>query len=476
MTMHLPSFENAKVLVVGDLMLDRYWHGGTSRISPEAPVPVVHVNKNEERAGGACNVALNVATLGAQCTVMGLCGDDEAARTLESLLIKVGVKPQFTRMPNNATVTKLRVMSRSQQLMRLDFEDGFIGQDLSQLEKEFEAQLKNHNIVVCSDYGKGSLRNVKRLIELCNENNIPVLVDPKGNDFEKYTGASLITPNLAEFESVVGVCKSEDDLVEKANQLSRQYNIDAFLVTRSEHGMSLMQQDYDPVHLPTQAREVFDVTGAGDTVISTLAASLGADVSLERAMVLANLAAGVVVGKSGTASVSLKELEHAMQENSSTTEHGVLEEAELHALLDSCRARGETIVMTNGCFDILHAGHVTYLEQASALGDRLLVAVNIDATVRRLKGPERPVNPVENRMRMLAALRCVDWVVPFTEDEPTRLICDLAPDILVKGGDNDVDKIPGGDCVREAGGQVMVLSYVDGISTTKIIESIKENV
>lgn len=476
MTMHLPSFENAKVLVVGDLMLDRYWHGGTSRISPEAPVPVVHVNKNEERAGGACNVALNVATLGAQCTVMGLCGDDEAARTLESLLIKVGVKPQFTRMPNNATVTKLRVMSRSQQLMRLDFEDGFIGQDLSQLEKEFEAQLKNHNIVVCSDYGKGSLRNVKRLIELCNENNIPVLVDPKGNDFEKYTGASLITPNLAEFESVVGVCKSEDDLVEKANRLSRQYNIDAFLVTRSEHGMSLMQQDYDPVHLPTQAREVFDVTGAGDTVISTLAAALGADVSLERAMVLANLAAGVVVGKSGTASVSLKELEHAMQENSSTTEHGVLEEAELHALLDSCRERGETIVMTNGCFDILHAGHVTYLEQASALGDRLLVAVNIDATVRRLKGPERPVNPVENRMRMLAALRCVDWVVPFSEDEPTRLICDLAPDILVKGGDNDVDKIPGGDCVREAGGQVMVLSYVDGISTTKIIESIKENV
>lgn len=476
MSMHLPSFENAKVLVVGDLMLDRYWHGGTSRISPEAPVPVVHVNKNEERAGGACNVALNIATLGAQCTVMGLCGDDEAARTLESLLIKVGVKPQFIRLPNNATVTKLRVMSRSQQLMRLDFEDGFIGQDLSQLEKEFEAQIKNHNIVVCSDYGKGSLRNVKRLIELCNENNIPVLVDPKGSDFEKYTGANLITPNLSEFEAVVGHCESEDDLVEKANQLSRKFNIDAFLVTRSEHGMSLMQQGYDPVHLPTQAREVFDVTGAGDTVISTLAASLGADVPLERAMILANLAAGVVVGKSGTASVSLKELEHAIQENTSTTEHGVLEEAELYALLDSCRARGETIVMTNGCFDILHAGHVTYLEQASALGDRLLVAVNIDETVRRLKGPERPVNPVENRMRMLAALRCVDWVVPFTEDEPTRLICDLAPDILVKGGDNDVDKIPGGDCVREAGGQVMVLTYVDGISTTKIIESIKEKV
>lgn len=474
MTMHLPSFENANVLVVGDLMLDRYWHGGTSRISPEAPVPVVHVNENEERAGGAGNVALNIATLGAHCTVMGLCGDDEAANALEILLAKVGVKTQFVRMPENSTVTKLRVMSRSQQLIRLDFEDGFIGQDLSVLEKEFEAQLAGHNIVVCSDYGKGCLRHVKKLIALCNERNIPVLVDPKGSDFEKYTGASLITPNLTEFEEIVGHCESEDELVAKANELSKQFDIDALLVTRSEHGMSLMQQDYDPVHVPTQAREVFDVTGAGDTVISTLAASLGAGVTLERAMVLSNLAAGVVVAKSGTASVTPAELEIAIKQNSTSTAHGVLEEAELRSMLNSCRSRGETIVMTNGCFDILHAGHVTYLEQAAALGDRLLVAVNIDETVRRLKGKDRPVNKVENRMRMLAALRCVDWVVAFSEDEPTRLICDIAPDILVKGGDNDVDKIPGGDCVRESGGQVMVLSYVDGISTTKIIESIKE--
>jgi D-beta-D-heptose 7-phosphate kinase/D-beta-D-heptose 1-phosphate adenosyltransferase len=301
-----------------------------------------------------------------------------------------------------------------------------------------------------------------------------VLVDPKGSDFEKYSGASLITPNLSEFEAVVGACESEDELVEKANALSERFNIEALLVTRSEHGMSLMQQDYDPVHLPTRAREVFDVTGAGDTVISTLAAALGAGVTLERAMVLSNLAAGVVVAKSGTASVSLNELEHAIEENSSNTEHGILEEAELYPLLDRCRARGETVVMTNGCFDILHAGHVTYLEQASELGDRLLVAVNVDETVRRLKGEDRPVNKVENRMRMLAALRCVDWVVAFEEDEPTRLICDLSPDILVKGGDNDPDIIPGGDCVREAGGKVMVLTYVDGISTTKIIDSIKD--
>ncbi len=468
--MHLPSFENAKVLVVGDLMLDRYWHGGTSRISPEAPVPVVHVNKNEERAGGACNVALNIADLGAQCTVIGLCGDDEAAVTLETLLEKVGVKPQFVRMPEIATVIKLRVMSRSQQLMRLDFEDGFIGLDLSRLEAVFTSQLDNHNIVVCSDYGKGSLRQVEHLIKLCKQKNIPVLVDPKGTDFKKYAGASLITPNLSEFEAVVGTCDTEDELVAKANKLANEFDIEALLVTRSEHGMSLIQRDYDALHIPTEAKEVFDVTGVGDTVISTLAASLGTGISLERAMVLSNLAAGVVVAKSGTASVSVQELEFAIESNSSNTEHGILREEALFTLLERCRAQGETIVMTNGCFDILHAGHVTYLEQASELGDRLLVAVNIDETVRRLKGADRPVNKVENRMRMLAALRCVDWVVAFSEDEPTRLICDVAPDILVKGGNNDASEILGGDCVRETGGQVMVLTYVDGTSTAKIIE------
>ena len=474
MSLHIPSFDSARVLVVGDLMLDRYWHGGTERISPEAPVPVVHVKKNEERAGGACNVALNIATLGAQCTVMGLCGNDESARVLENILQAVGVTTCFVRMPENSTVTKLRVMSRSQQLMRLDFEDGFIGSDLTLLEQAFVEQLKHHNIVVCSDYGKGSLREVKRLIALCNEYDIPVLVDPKGNDFEKYTGASLITPNLSEFEAVAGPCKTEDDLVGKASELSLKYAIGAFLVTRSEHGMSLMQEGYDPVHIPTQAREVYDVTGAGDTVISTLAAALGADVALERAMVLSNLAAGIVVGKSGTASVTLQELEQALEQTATSTEHGILQEDELFPIIERCRSRGETIVMTNGCFDILHAGHVTYLEQAAALGDRLLVAVNIDETVRRLKGEDRPVNKLEHRMRMLAALRCVDWVVAFEEDEPTRLICDVQPDILVKGGDNVADQIPGGDCVREAGGEVMVLTYVDGVSTTRIIDSIKE--
>ncbi len=471
MSIHIPDFSSARVLVVGDLMLDRYWHGPTSRISPEAPVPVVHVNEIEERPGGAGNVALNIAVLGAVSSVIGLTGNDDAANALEISLRKAKVKTHFVRLANNPTVTKLRVMSRHQQLIRLDFEDGFVGQDVSALEKSFTELLDAHDVVVCSDYGKGSLRDVQALIALCKQKNIPVLVDPKGTDFSRYKGASLVTPNLAEFEAVVGQCADDKELVSKAQALCKQFEFEALLITRSEHGMSLIKGT-EVHHLPTRAREVYDVTGAGDTVVSTLAAALAAGESLVQATALANLAAGLVVAKSGTASVSVAELRTALREHF-VVKRGVLNESELALALEVCREQGETIVMTNGCFDILHAGHVTYLQQARELGDRLLVAVNVDETVRRLKGADRPVNSVDFRMRMLAALECVDWVVSFEEDTPTRLICELLPDILVKGGDNDPNEIPGGDCVREAGGEVKVLSYVDGVSTTQIIGTIR---
>jgi D-beta-D-heptose 7-phosphate kinase/D-beta-D-heptose 1-phosphate adenosyltransferase len=473
MSIHIPDFSSARVLVVGDLMLDRYWHGPTSRISPEAPVPVVHVNEIEERPGGAGNVALNIAVLGAASSVIGLTGDDDAANAMETSLQAAKVSTHFVRLANNPTVTKLRVMSRHQQLIRLDFEDGFVGQDVSALETSFAKLLDAHDVVVCSDYGKGSLRNVQALIALCKQKNIPVLVDPKGTDFSRYKGASLVTPNLTEFEAVVGQCADDKELVSKAQALCKQYEFEALLITRSEHGMSLIKGT-EVHHLPTRAREVYDVTGAGDTVVSTLAAALAAGESLVQATALANLAAGLVVAKSGTASVSVAEIRTALREHF-VVQRGVLSAADLALALEVCREQGETIVMTNGCFDILHAGHVTYLQQARELGDRLLVAVNIDETVRRLKGADRPVNSVDFRMRMLAALECVDWVVSFEEDTPKRLICELLPDILVKGGDNDPDEIPGGDCVRAAGGEVKVLSYVDGVSTTQIIGAIRNS-
>jgi D-beta-D-heptose 7-phosphate kinase/D-beta-D-heptose 1-phosphate adenosyltransferase len=474
MQLEIPPFAQARVLVVGDLMLDRYWHGPTSRISPEAPVPVVHVRDIEERPGGAGNVALNIARLGAQCTVLGLTGDDDAADALEKKLQAAGVMTHFVRLQANATVTKLRVISRHQQLIRLDFEDGFIGQDVAAEEVEFAQLLQQHDVVVCSDYGKGSLRSVQSLIALCHEQKIPVLVDPKGADFDKYAGASLITPNLTEFEAVVGRCANEEELVEKAQQLCDQCSFDAVLITRSEHGMTLIPSDGDVFHLPTRAREVYDVTGAGDTVISTLAAALAAGDDEHNAIALANLAAGIVVGKLGTASVSTEELYQEIHRHIAV-KRGVVSQDELITAVNQCRRRGETIVMTNGCFDILHAGHVTYLQQAREQGDRLIVAVNVDDTVRKLKGEDRPVNPLQHRMRMLAALECVDWVLPFEEETPTRLICDVLPDILVKGGDNDPDKIPGGDCVRDNGGEVRVLSYVEGVSTTEIIGTIRGN-
>jgi D-beta-D-heptose 7-phosphate kinase/D-beta-D-heptose 1-phosphate adenosyltransferase len=472
MHISIPDFSKARVLVVGDLMLDRYWHGPTSRISPEAPVPVVHVRDIEERPGGAGNVALNIARLGAHCTVLGLTGDDDAANVLEKHLQQAGVRTDFVRLPENATVTKLRVISRHQQLIRLDFEDGFIGQDVSAEEVEFAQLLEQHDVVVCSDYGKGSLRSVQSLIALCRERQIPVLVDPKGADFDKYAGATLVTPNLAEFEAVVGRCADQEELVEKALQLCDQCGFDALLITRSEHGMTLIPSDGEVFHLPTVAREVYDVTGAGDTVISTLAAALAAGDEEHNAVALANMAAGIVVGKLGTASVSTDELYQEIHKHIAV-QRGVVSEQELMTAINQCRQRGETIVMTNGCFDILHAGHVTYLQQAREQGDRLIVAVNVDQTVRKLKGEDRPVNPLDHRMRMLAALECVDWVLPFEEDTPTRLICEVLPDILVKGGDNDPSRIPGGDCVRAKGGEVRILAYVEGVSTTEIIGTIR---
>ncbi len=468
----LPDFSLARVLVAGDLMLDRYWHGATERISPEAPVPVVHVRNEEGRPGGAGNVAHNIARLGGGVTLLGLVGEDEAADNLEKQLTDTGVSCRLLRDDRFPTITKLRIISRQQQLIRLDFEDGFPGHDPADLLARFEAVLPDHAVVVLSDYGKGTLGAPGEWIRRARRAGVPVLVDPKGRDFSRYAGATLLTPNLYEFEAVAGPCADETELEARALELCRLLELEYLLVTRGEQGMTLVSRDGEVHHLPTRAREVFDVTGAGDTVIATLATALAAGERVEAATALANLAAGIVVGKLGTAGVTREEIEQRLAEQR-MAKHGVVDEETLVGLVAAARNRGERVVFTNGCFDLLHAGHVTYLEEASRLGDRLIVAVNADATVRRLKGEGRPVNPLENRMRVLAALGFVDWVVPFEEETPERLICRLKPDLLVKGGDNDPDKIPGARCVREAGGEVQVLSYLDGISTTAIVDRIK---
>ncbi|MCC3704196.1 bifunctional D-glycero-beta-D-manno-heptose-7-phosphate kinase/D-glycero-beta-D-manno-heptose 1-phosphate adenylyltransferase HldE [Rouxiella badensis] len=472
MKVTLPEFHRAGVLVVGDVMLDRYWYGPTSRISPEAPVPVVKVNTIEERPGGAANVAMNIASLGACSRLIGLTGADDAARALSERLSEVNVSCDFLAVPTHPTITKLRVLSRNQQLIRLDFEEGFEGIDLQPILDKIQNALPETGALVLSDYAKGALQDVQSMIALAKKAGVPVLVDPKGSDFERYRGATLLTPNLSEFEAVVGACKDEAQLVEKGMALIVNFELSALLVTRSEQGMTLLQPGKAPLHLPTQAQEVYDVTGAGDTVIGVLATVLAAGSSLEEACFLANAAAGVVVGKLGTSTVSTVELENAVHGRTETG-FGVMTEEELKVAVAHARQRGEKVVMTNGIFDILHAGHVSYLANARKLGDRLIVAVNSDASTKRLKGETRPINAQAQRMAVLAGLGAVDWVVGFEEDTPRRLIAGVLPDLLVKGGDYEPHQIAGCDEVWANGGEVKVLNFEDGLSTTKIINQIK---
>ena len=472
----LPKFSDAKVLVIGDVMLDRFWHGAATRISPEAPVPVVKVAGVDDRPGGAGNVAINLAALGVETTLSGLVGDDEHAKQLRSAVEAKGVRWSVMPCPAD-TIVKLRVLSRNQQLIRMDFEaplNDYADESFLQYASNLIAE---HDVVLLSDYAKGTLTNIEALISACRVLKTPVLVDPKGADFSRYAGATLITPNLSEFEAVVGACHQDDTVISaRARDLCEQHGFEAVLVTRSERGMTLQSKEGEPLHLPALAREVFDVTGAGDTVISAMAAGLASQDSLENSTRLANVAAGLVVGKVGTATVTREELEVALLQSEGDVQDlpafGVVTEQEAVAAVARLKAEGQRVVMTNGCFDLLHPGHVTYLSQAAALGDVLIVAVNEDASVTRLKGSDRPINGIDSRMSVLAGLRSVSYVVPFSEDTPARLIEAISPDVLVKGGDYAINEIAGHEHVLESGGEVIILEFVEGFSTTATINRI----
>ncbi len=472
MMQYSPQFNNAKVLVLGDVMLDRYWFGSTNRISPEAPVPVVKVQENEDRAGGAANVAMNIASLNVPVTLHGLVGNDDAGRALDKLLSEHRIQNQCVAVDSHPTITKLRILSRHQQLLRLDFEEGFHNLDCQALLAKLAAEITAYGALILSDYGKGTLDAVQQMIQIARQANVPVLIDPKGTDFERYRGATLLTPNMSEFEAVAGHCNDEDEIVAKGLKMIADFDLSALLITRSEKGMTLLRPNQDPFHLPTQAKEVYDVTGAGDTVISVLATAIADGRPLEEACYLANAAAGIVVGKLGTSTVSPSELEQAIHQRAETG-FGVVSEAELKAIIQQSKTRGEKIVMTNGCFDILHPGHVSYLENARKLGDRLIVAVNTDESVKRLKGDSRPINDLDARMAVLAGLASVDWVVPFAEDTPQRLIGEILPDLLVKGGDYKPEEIAGSQEVWANGGEVRVLNFENGCSTTNVIKKIQ---
>ena len=474
MQITVPDFSSARVLVVGDVMLDRYWHGAAGRISPEAPVPVVQIEQEVSRPGGAANVAINLGALGVQATLIGLVGEDEHADMLASQLSAGGVEAKLDRIATHPTICKLRVLSQRQQLIRLDFERSFTPTEANGVKTLFEESLDQADVVIVSDYAKGTLCEVAELITLARARDIPVLVDPKGADWRPYAGATLLTPNLAEFVGVAEAEKSYEDrhfLKSHAVSLIESLNLSALLVTRGASGMSLFPSKDSEVHLPAHAQEVFDVTGAGDTVISLLGAGLAAGMTLPEATELANLGASLVVAKVGAASVSPVELKAAA--GMTIGQRGVVDLPTLMALVAASRLKGERIVMTNGCFDLLHVGHVSYLESARALGDRLIVAVNDDLSVRQLKGERRPVMTLDRRMQVLAGLDAVDWVISFSESTPAQLVGHLLPDILVKGGDYTPEEIAGAEAVVAAGGEVRALEYIEGESTTAILRRIQ---
>lgn len=470
--MYCPDFSNLNILIVGDAMLDRYWHGDTSRISPEAPVPVIKVDKTEERVGGAANVAVNVSALGAQATLVAAIGTDSLGEHLASLLNKQKVECDFIQSNQLSTISKLRVLGRNQQLLRLDFEKYFpwpAETVLSHLEKHWAKA----NALILSDYAKGMIAHPQAFIQQARQHDIKIVVDPKDKDLSVYKNAHILTPNLKEFEAAVGPCQNDQSIIEKGQNLLEALNLEALLVTRGAEGMTLLQKGTKHVvQIPAQAREVYDITGAGDTVIAVLATALAFNGDYVMGAQLANVAAGISVGRLGTATISRDALEDKLNASMNFMHAHFLSESELAQELIARRKNQQKVVLTNGCFDILHPGHLQYLEEARALGDCLVVAINDDASVQRLKGMTRPINPMKDRVKALLALKSVDYVVSFSEDTPQRLIANLLPDILVKGGDYQVEQIAGAKEVIANGGQVKILSFLDGYSTTEFIKRI----
>ena len=469
------DFSNAKILVVGDVMLDQYWSGAAQRISPEAPVPVVKVQNDETRLGGAANVALNLKALGAQVSLASVIGKDEAGHLMQQMLEKQAIPTHFS-FSNAPTIRKLRILSRHQQLIRMDFEEPLALESAQTFAQSVAQLVCNFDLVIFSDYAKGSLAAIETMIHACRAANVSSFIDPKGDCYQKYQGATLIKPNQSEFCQITGTFDNETEFTDKAQKLLESLKLQHLLVTRSEQGMALFSPEQPPYLLKTQAQDVYDVTGAGDTVIATLAAAYANGYSLKEAVNFANIAAGIVVAKVGTATASIAELRDKILQEQRHQGYIAPSKEELKQLIEQAQMTGKKVVFTNGCFDILHSGHVRYLDEAAKQGDKLIIAVNSDESVQTLKGPTRPIVPLQSRMELLASLSCVDWVIPFSEETPRDLICYLEPDVLVKGGDYQPHEIAGCDCVWEKSGEVKILSFWDGFSTTQIVQRIQDSI
>ena len=468
--------KETNILVIGDLMIDHYLWGSCDRISPEAPVQVVNVKKESSVLGGAGNVINNLVALGSNVDVISVIGNDSVANELKSLLEKIDVPTSNLVVENNRkTSKKSRLIASQQQVLRYDMEsiDDINENSHKQIIQTLEKNIDKYSSIILSDYGKGVLTTnlTKEIIKIANKNSIKVLVDPKGKDYSKYKGSYTLTPNKKEAMEATNIdIKDESSLIEALKSLKTQCELEVSLITLSEQGIAIF--DDELTIKPTVAREVYDVTGAGDTVIASIAFALGNNLDIKDAIYFANLAAGVVVGKIGSATTTLDEIyeyEYSLHKSNSTSHIKTFDE--IKTLASKLHSQGKKIVFTNGCFDILHVGHVKYLEVAKSYGDVLILGLNADSSVRKLKGPTRPINTQDDRAYILASLESVDYVVIFEEETPYELIKLIKPHVLVKGGDYEGKEVVGQDIADE----LKLVQFVDGKSTTNTIKRIQEN-
>ncbi len=475
---HLPDFSSRTIVVIGDVMLDQYFWGDVERISPEAPVPVVKVHKKTTSLGGGGNVAMNLKGLKSGHRLIGLRGFDENGKHLAAILDKEAIQHSLATIQTHPTTTKTRILSQGQQLIRLDEErsQSIDEQAVDTLFNILDDCLDTAAGVIISDYGKGIFKSnaAQRIIHRCRSLNIPVFVDPKGHDWGRYKGATCITPNSAEFNLVASFDEFDDSTLEKqAKKTIEQLNLQYILMTRGARGMSLFRAHHPAVHISTEAQEVFDVSGAGDTVIATLAAAFCSGMQMQNAARLANTAAGIVVGKIGTKPIIHTELKQALSDQAFTGAAKSVDVGRAAEIVKEWRKDGQRVVFTNGCFDILHVGHIQLLHAAAAQGDRLIIGLNSDSSVKILKGESRPVVSEMERAALLSSIRGVDLVVMFDEETPIELIRRFTPDVLVKGGDYTPETVVGHEVVEQSNGRVVIVPLVDGVSTTKVIASIQ---
>ena len=457
------------ILVIGDVMLDEYWFGNCNKISPEAPVPVTNITNKNFKVGGAGNVALNLAEINSNVALVSTIGKDVEGKIIKKILNNKNIDLNFKEVDDCQTIKKLRIFSKHHQMIRLDFESKKEKYKIK-LDNKLKKKIDNHKLVLISDYEKGSLMEVKKIINYAKLKSKLIIIDPKGNDFSKYKGASILTPNIYEFTQIVGVIKNKSMLIKKARDLIKKNSLIGLLITQGKNGMTFVSKD-KVIHKNSLVQDIYDVTGAGDTVIAIFSAYLNLGKTYEESMDMANIAASIVIKKIGTSTASKKEIYEIYElKNKKPNKKIYISNSDILQKVETIKKRNKKIILTNGCFDVIHAGHIHLLENAKKLGDFLIVAINSDKSIKALKGNNRPINKLSARIEVLKALACVDLIITFDELTPLKIIKMISPDYLVKGGDYKIKDVIGAAIVKANKGKVKIIKIKKGFSTTKILQ------